>query len=148
MEVPVSDPAGDGEGLFGVWRLVSAQARMEDTGEVSDLMGGDPRGFAIIDPGGRMMTVATPSGRPLPTDDAETAAMFRGMAAYTGRFAIEEDRLVMLADVAWHPGWEWTDQSRWFEVEGDRLTLTSDRWEHPRHPGRVARAVLTWTRER
>src|SRR5215210_6682987 len=139
-EVPVSNSSMVGAGLFGVWRLVSAQVRMEDTGESFDMMGTDPRGFAIIDPSGRMMLLITPSGRPPPTDDAEAAAMFRGMAAYTGGFAVEGDRLVTLADVAWHPGWEWTDQSRWFEVEGDRLTLTSDRWEHPRHPGRMARA--------
>lgn len=144
----MSNSSRDGGGLFGVWRLVSVEVRMEDTGEASDMMGTDPRGFAIIDPGGRMMTLITPSGRPPPTDDTEAASMFRGMAAYTGGFTIEGDRLVTLADVAWHPGGEWTDQSRRFEVEGDRLTLTSDCWKHPRHPGRKARTVVTWRRER
>lgn len=85
----MSDSSRDGGGLFGVWRLVSAQVRMEDTGEASDMMGTDPRGFAIIDPGGRIMTLVTPSGRPVPAIDAEAASMFRGMAAYTGGFTIE-----------------------------------------------------------
>jgi hypothetical protein len=38
--------------LLGAWRLVSTHNRMEDTGEVRDLHGPDPLGFATFTPEG------------------------------------------------------------------------------------------------
>jgi hypothetical protein len=43
-----------------------------------------------------------------PTSDAEAAALFRGISAYTGRFTVEGDRIVTEVDAAWHPAWEGT----------------------------------------
>ena len=94
---------GDDGRMLGVWRLVSAQVRNEDTGEVRDLHGPDPRGFAVFSPEGRVSIVITASGRTLPTSDAEAAALFRGISAYTGRFTVEGNRVVTEVDAAWHP---------------------------------------------
>src|SRR4029077_11716504 len=74
------------DGLLGTWRLESLRLRMEDTGEVVEPFGPDPRGSIIFTPDGRMMTVITASRRAPPTTETEMAAAFRGMMAYTGRF--------------------------------------------------------------
>ena len=96
------------DGLLGSWKLESLQLRMEDTGEVVEPFGPDPRGSIIFTLDGRMMTVITASRRTLPTTETETAAAFRGMMAYTGRFTVERDRVCIEVDAAWSPAWEET----------------------------------------
>jgi hypothetical protein len=108
--------------LLGAWRLVSAQVRFEDTGEVQDLHGPNPRGFITFNPEGRVTVIMTASGRSPPANDAEAATLFRGISAYTGRFTIAGDKLVTEVDAAWHPAWENSQQPRFYEVEGSRLT--------------------------
>ena len=132
--------------LHGAWRLVSNEWRKEDTGEV--ITRADPRGFAVFEPGGRAMFLLTVAGRAAPTNEAETAALYMGMTAYTGRYRVEGDRVVVAVDVAWHPAWEGTEQLRFFEVDGDRLTLRTGVQGHPRFPGRAAAGTFTWTRDR
>src|ERR1051325_4951395 len=77
------------DGLLGTWMLESVRLRMEDTGEVVEPFGPDPRGSIIFTPDGRMMTVIAASRRTPPTTEPEMAAVFRGMMAYTGRFTVE-----------------------------------------------------------
>ncbi|HYI82147.1 MAG TPA: hypothetical protein VEX11_02925 [Acetobacteraceae bacterium] len=45
------------------------------------------------------------------------------------------------------PAWEGTEQRRFFELDGDRLTLRTGVQEHPRFPGRAGVGTFTWTRE-
>ena len=132
--------------VLGTWRLESVRLRMEDTGEVVEPFGPDPRGSIIFTPDGRMMTVITASRRTPPTTESEMAAAFRGMMAYTGRFTVERNRVVTEVDAAWDPAWEETQQIRIVELEGDRLTLTSEVQGHPRHPGRKLRGIIVWAR--
>jgi Lipocalin-like domain len=139
--------ASEIDALNGVWRLVSAQVRMEDTGETVDVHGPDPVGYAIFEPGGRVMFLITPAGRARARDDAAAAAHLRGMTAYTGRYRIEGDQVVTAVDAAWLPGWENSEQRRYFELAGDTLTLKTPVQEHPSHPGRKHRGVFAWVRE-
>ena len=134
--------------ILGVWRLVSAQVHMEKDGAVIDVHGQNPLGFVIFDPSGRMMAIITNSGRAAPANDAESAALYRGMTAYTGHYTIQENTVVTMPDVAWHPNWENTEQRRFLELSGDKLTLSTPVQEHPSSPGQIGRAVLTWVRER
>ena len=143
----IPEQMDDGAQLFGAWRLVSIQVQMEDTGELLDLHGTDPRGFIIFAPEGRMAAVITSGGRKLPTTDTETAALFRDMSAYTGRFRIEGNLMFNAVDVAWHPAWDNTPQPRFFVLDGGRLTLTTKVQGHPSHPGRMMRGIVVWTRE-
>jgi hypothetical protein len=70
------------------------------------------------------------------------------MMAYTGRYRIEgDDAFVVDVDVSWHPSWLGTKQTRYFNVEGDRLWIISAPQQHPKHPGRTIRGIITWRRE-
>jgi hypothetical protein len=102
---------------------------MEDTGEVVERH--DPRGYAVFEPGGRMMVVMATAGISPPRGDAEAAALFDNMTAYTGRYCVEGNRLTVEVDVAWHPDWEGTEQIRFVDLDGDRLTLSTGVQEHP-----------------
>ena len=63
------------------------------------------------------------SGREPPTNDAEAAALFRGMPACTGPFTVAGDKVITEVDAAWHPAWEHSRQPRVYDSEGNRLTL-------------------------
>ncbi len=136
----------DAASLLGSWQLVSIQVRNEDTGEVADLHGPNPQGCIVFTPE-RMAVLITSSGRKPPAGEAETAALFQGLSAYTGRYRLEGTRLITDVDVAWHPAWVNTEQPRHYMLDGDRLTLTTDVQDHPARPGQKLRGSVVWTRE-
>jgi hypothetical protein len=128
----------DAQALLGAWRLVSVRSRFEDTGEMIDIHGPAPRGFAIFGADGRMMVIIAESG----------ARPDRTVTAYTGRFNVRPDRLVTKVDVAWHPAWEGSEQHRFLAAQGAELLVQTPLQDHPLHPGRMHRAIVTWVRER
>ncbi|WP_380070351.1 lipocalin-like domain-containing protein [Dankookia sp. GCM10030260] len=127
----------DIHGLLGAWQLVSVRSQFEDTGEMVDIHGPAPRGFAVFCPDGRMMVIIAESGeRPN-----------RAVTAYTGRFDAKPDRLVTKVDVAWHPAWEGSEQHRFLSIQGDKLLVQTQLQDHPLLPGRMHRTIVTWARE-
>ena len=143
----MSTSENDYQRLLGVWRLVSAQVQNEDTGEVRDLHGPNPRGFAVFSPEKRVSIIITASERDPPGSDAEAAKLFRGISAYTGRFTIKANRVITEVDVAWHPAWEDTQQPRFYELKGDTLTLRTELQDHPSYPSWRLRGVVIWVRD-
>jgi hypothetical protein len=74
----------------------------------------------------------------------DAKALFETMMAYSGSCRIEDEaRLVIKVDAAWHPAWVGSEQLRFFNVDGDTLSITSAWQTHPKFPGRMARGVLT-----
>jgi Lipocalin-like domain len=55
--------------------------------------------------------------------------------------------LVTEVDAAWHPAWEGTRQTRFFELDGDRLTFTTEVQGHPAHSGRRLRGIILGARD-
>ena len=50
--------------LVGVWRLVGASyVVLEGTSERTELLGSEPRAYAIFEPGGRMMVIGQANDR-------------------------------------------------------------------------------------
>ena len=93
------------------------------------------------------MAILTRSDRAPPKEDADGAALFKSMMAYTGNFRIEgKDKFITDVDLAWHPGWNGTEQTRFFKVEGDTLSITTAQQTHPMFPGRMGRGIITWIR--
>ena len=131
--------------LVGTWKLVSFQYEDEGTNERRDAYDEHPSGYIIITPDGRIMTLLTASDREL---DASAGALFDRMMAYSGRYRLEgNDRLVVDVDVAWYPTWVGTEQTRFFKLDGETLSIISAPVEHPAFPGRRIRGVIVWRRE-
>jgi hypothetical protein len=131
-------------GLFGTWKLISNRVRTEDTGEEFDLFGANPRGVITFTPSGRVTVIITTADRPSPVSDADFKAIVMGMSAYSGRFTLHHDHVVIDADVAWLP---YPRQIRYFQLDGDRLTLRTPVQELPIFPGRMIRNTIVWERE-
>jgi hypothetical protein len=76
-------------------------------------------------------------------------SLFEGMMAYTGRYQLQgNDTVVIDVDVAWHPSWQNTKQTRHFKIADDALSIISALQDHPKYPGRMGRGVVNWTREK
>jgi hypothetical protein len=141
--------ADDRVKLIGIWKLVSFDAELQDTGELNPILGNNPKGYLIYTPEGRTMTVFTGEGRKAPKTDEERAAAWSSMYAYSGLYRIEGDKVIVKIDVSWNEAWTVSEQVRFLKLEGDRLKIISA-WipsTNPRfHLGRMVRAILTWER--
>ena len=125
--------------LLGWWRITIFHIELEDTGECVDAYGIDPLGHMVISDD-RIMSILTSRER----SNKDAAVLFETMMAYSGSCRIEDEvKLVIKVDTAWHPAWIGSEQHRFFNVDGDTLSITTAWQTHPKFPGRMARGVLT-----
>jgi hypothetical protein len=115
--------------FVGTWKLVSMEQR-NAKGEVVQPATPAPNrtGYIIYDPAGYVAVSIMPVGRKKyvgqqPTDEEAKAAM-TGYAAYFGTFIINEKEgfVTHRLEGSVNPGMA-TDQKRFFELNGNRLTL-------------------------
>ena len=138
----------DASMLLGSWLLRRFQIEDLATGERNDAYGLDPRGMAIFMPNGRMAAMITPRHQPVPASEADRAAAFASMIAYSGRYRLEPpDRFVTTVDVSWLALWTDTDQGRTYRLDGDKLEIISAPGPSPHGGGAMVRGILSWVRE-
>ena len=129
--------------LVGTWKLVAFQVEFENH-ERQDAYD-KPCGSLIITADGRMLTLLADNGRQ-PNDPP--GSLFDRMMAYSGPCRVQgDDCFTTDVDVAWHPSWLGTKQTRYFKIEGDMLSIITAPTQHPKYPGRTIRGVITWKRE-
>ena len=133
--------------LVGVWRLVASYVVLEETGKRTELLGSEPRAYAIFEPGGRMIMIGTANDRMPGTSTAAVAELFRSMVAYSGKWSIDGEKFVTEVDVAADPGWVGTKQVRYYTFDGHTLSLRTAPLELPSFPGRKAVVYAEWEKE-
>src|ERR1700739_4119423 len=90
--------------LVGAWRVCSAGLTWSDSGERTEIYGPNPDGYMVLEPSGRIMFVFGPRDRLSPENDADRAALFATLTAYTGRVRLDGlERIVIDVDYAWNP---------------------------------------------
>jgi hypothetical protein len=135
--------------IIGTWRLQSFVREVAATGERQNELGEKPQGYISYQPDRRMFALivggnrAKPSSAP-PTDE-EKIKLFGTMLAYSGTYAVTEDKIVHKVDTSWNESWTGTDQVRFYKVDGTTLTITTAVNKNPRD-GREGRAVLIFTK--
>jgi len=72
------------------------------------------------------------------------------MLAYSGKYSIEENRMTIRVDMSWNEIYSGPNQiqTRFFSIEGDKLTIRSPEIMSAVRPGQKAVATLTVERER
>ena len=66
----------------------------------------------------------------------------------TGRYRLQgEDTVVVDVDVAWHPSWVGSKQTRHFIIKDGMLSIISAPVQHPKHAGQLVRGIINWRRE-
>lgn len=120
--------------LAGTWKLVSWKIHRSN-GEIIDPPNWvNPSGWIMYHPDGHMCaTISGPerpkfaSGNALGGTPQEIKAAFEGFVGYCGTYEINEKERFVTHHVhlSWFPNWIGTDQKRFFEIAGNRVTIST-----------------------
>jgi hypothetical protein len=111
--------------IVGSWKLVSLFTKELATGKTTSPLGEHPKGYLIYTPEGRMMALLVHEKRSPPQVDEDRINLHKFMAAYSGRYTVEGAKVVHHVDVSWNESWTGTDQIRFLELQGDKLTINA-----------------------
>ena len=145
--------AANKDDLYGTWRLVSFVQQNPETGaKFRDALGADPHGFINYGRDGRMYAIITAAARPKRSEvgaitDEERIELFKTVIAYSGTFTFYGKKATHHVDISWNETWTGTAQVRNLQLEGNRLTITTDPLKSVVDPnGDVGVFVLVWER--
>jgi hypothetical protein len=141
--------AADKDKIVGTWKLVSVTYEDAQTKELTPVLGEHPRGYQIATPEGRWLALVTADGRPVPKTDEDRAKALRSMIAYSGRYRVEDNKVITKVEVAWNEAWVGGEQVRFLRFEGDDLLhIESPPMPHPNVNDKVVRVIVTWARDK
>ena len=140
--------ADDKDRIVGTWKLVSVVYEDVQSKERTPVLGAHPKGYQIATAEGRWLALVTADGRKVPQTDEERAAALRTMISYTGRYRLEDGKVITRVEAAWNEAWVGTEQVRAYRFEGERLHLESPPQPHPNLGGKVVRIIVTWEKEK
>ena len=119
------------DAMVGAWRLVSWENRTAD-GQVTYPMGTDALGYVLYTADGCFSVTISRRGREgfaagdlLSGTIEEQARAVEGFVVYAGRYSFHGDRVIHHVELSLFPNWVGSDQERWVELTGDRLTLSA-----------------------
>jgi hypothetical protein len=131
-------------------RCERLQLLMSDTKEVLRPYGEHPIGYLQYSPGGHMVTflsTGTPKRPAGAYTDADRADIFEGiLAAYAATYRVEGNKVIHHVVASWYPERIGRDQIRFFEVDGNRLTIKTAPTTALNWNGREYVATLTFER--
>ena len=137
--------------VIGTWKLQSYVREVTATGRRFNQFGDAPEGYLGYAPDGRMYAIFTRRDRITPKDvvptEEEGAALLGTMVAYAGTYTLGEGRVVHHIDISWNQNWTGTDQVRYFQLDGDTLTITTAVYKSY-SDGQEGRSILVWKKVR
>jgi hypothetical protein len=119
----------------GTYKVLSMTAEVDGSAP-QEIFGKAPRGFAMFTPT-RVTFLITAEGRKFGRSVEERAALWDSLAAYSGVYRLEGGKFVVSVDVSANEIWNGTRQVRNWEVDGNRLTITTDRAPYSRDPSKM-----------
>ena len=140
--------AADKDRIIGTWKLVAVTYEDAQTKERTPVLGDQPRGYQIATPEGRWLALVTANGRPVPKTDEDRAKALRSMIAYSGRYRVEDNKVITKVEVAWNEAWVGGEQTRFIRFDGEILHIESPPMPHPNLAGKVVRVIVTWQRDK
>ena len=144
-----ADDASLAKNIVGTWKLVSVVYEDQETKARTPIYGEHPKGYQIATPEGRWVAVVTAEGRPVPKTDEDRAQALKTMIAYSGRYRVEDGKVVTKVEVAWNESWVGGGQTRFIRFETDDLLhIESPPMPHPNLAGKVVRVIVTWQRDK
>jgi hypothetical protein len=117
--------------LVGAWRLVSWENQAANR-QVTYPVGANALGYLLYTGDGRFSVTISRAGRAgfaagdlLGGTIEEKAQAMESFVAYAGHYSFHGDRVIHHVELSLFPNWVGTDQERWVELAGDRLTLSA-----------------------
>lgn len=133
--------------IVGTWKLQSYVREVLSTGQRYNQFGENPDGYLGYSSDGRMYAIFVMRDRITPGDvvptDEEGVKLLGTMVAYAGRFTLASGKVIHHIDVSWNQAWTGTDQIRFFELDGETLTITTAPYRSY-HDGLEGRSILVW----
>ena len=141
--------AEDAKQLAGTWKVVSLITKF-DGGDAVEPFGPNPKGRLVLTDEGQWIIILTAVHRGAAKNLEEKAALLDSMLAYSGKYTIEGNRMTIQVDMSWNEIYSGANQNqtRFFNIEGDILTIRSPEIVSAVRPGQKAVATLTLQRER
>ena len=136
----------DKDKLVGTWKLISCVMEDVETKEQRPVWGEHPNGYLVVT-SSRWIVVQTAQRRTVPKSDEERSTAFRSMLAYSGKYRVEGDKIVVKVDIAGDETWNGTEQVRCYRIEGDKLHIEAAPQPYANFGGKVMRGLLIWARE-
>jgi len=105
----------------------------------------------VLTPEGVWMIILTGANNRGPAKNLEEkAALLDSMLAYSGKYTIEGNRMTIGVDMSWNEIYSGANQNqtRFFNIEGDKLIIRSPEIMSAVRPGQKAVATLSLERER
>jgi Lipocalin-like domain len=133
--------------IVGTWQLVSVVYEDQATKESTPVYGEHPKGIQIATIAGRWLALMTAEGRLVPKTEEERAQALKSMIAYTGRYRIEDGKVITKVEAAWNEAWVGGEQVRHIRFEDDRLFIESPPMPHPNINNKTVRVIVVWQRE-
>jgi hypothetical protein len=135
--------------LAGTWKVVSLITKF-DGGDAVEPFGPNPNGRLVLTHEGQWIIILTAANRGPAKNFEEKAALLDSMLAYSGKYTIEGNRMTIQVDMSWNEIYSGANQNqiRFFNIEGDILTIRSPEIVSAVRPGQKAVATLTVERER
>jgi hypothetical protein len=148
----VITPAAQSKGeiarkLLGTWKIISLEIR-DSNGQPSYPYGREPKGYITYDSTGHMGVHIMNPDRPKPDPGSSIA---RGYIAYFGTYDINEKEGVVIHHMEGNtnPSLTGTDYIRYYDFDGDVLTLTAANLVDGKLTPKSATSVrVTWRRVR
>jgi pimeloyl-ACP methyl ester carboxylesterase len=144
QEAPLTQNANQ---VLGTWKLRSYEREEIATGRRHDQFGTQPDGYLGYAPDGRMYAIFARHDRVMPADvvptDEEGVQLLGSMVAYAGTYTLGDKQVVHHIDISWNQAWTGTDQLRFFELDGNTLTITTAPYRSYRD-GKEGRSILVW----
>jgi hypothetical protein len=119
----------------------------QNTKERTPVYGEYPKGIQIATPHGRWLALMTGEKRPIPKTDMDRAQALTTMIAYTGRYRVEDGKVITKVEAAWNEAWVGGEQVRAIRFDGDRLFIESPPMPHPNISDKTVRVIVVWNRE-
>jgi 3-carboxy-cis,cis-muconate cycloisomerase len=133
--------------VLGTWKLRSYEREEVASGRRHNQFGEHPDGYLGYAPEGRMYAIFTRRDRIIPADvvptDEEGVQLLGSMVAYAGTYTLGDRQVVHHIDISWNQGWTGTDQIRFFDLDGDTLTITTAPYRSY-SDGKEGRSILVW----
>src|SRR6266446_2951381 len=135
--------------LAGTWKIVSLITSF-DRGDTVEPFGPNPKGRLVLTPEGQWIIILTGANRRLAKSIDEKATLLDSMLAYSGKYIIDGNRMTIRVDMSSNEIYSGANQNqtRFFNIEGDKPTIRTPEIESAVRPGQKAVGTITFERER
>jgi hypothetical protein len=137
----------DPDRLIGTWKIVSIVSDVIDPNGRTTSHPANWHGYVALTAAHRAIVIQTAKDRPVPETDDEYIYGFCSMIAYSGKYVIIANKVVITVDIAWNEDWNGTEQILFYRFENDQLIIEDSLKSDPDIPGCMIRVIWTCKRD-